>query len=171
MKVAFSEEYSLSPHSRDDAPEIVKHLSDREISDNLRKVPNPYTLKDAYDWFDRYDEEKLDPETSPIRFAIRENASGKMIGDLAVRHLKDRTFFVGYWLAKEYWGKGIMSNALKAVLDIVRSEYPKVEKLVAGARIGNWASRRVLEKNGFRFTGEHFEGSLTVWTFEMQHST
>src|SRR5271163_3842292 len=138
MEVKFSEEYSLSPHSRDDAPEIIKNLSDREISDNLRNVPNPYTLKDAADWFARYDEEKLNPETSPIRFAIRENASRKMIGDIAVRHLKDHTFFVGYWLAKEYWGKGIMSNAVKAMLEVVKNEHPKVEKLVAGARIGNW---------------------------------
>jgi RimJ/RimL family protein N-acetyltransferase len=56
---------------------------------------------------------------------------------------------VGYWIGKEYWGKGIATRALSTFLDIVeqRPLYARVAK-------HNIASRRVLEKCGFELIGE-----------------
>ena len=55
---------------------------------------------------------------------------------------------VGYWLGKEYWGKGIATKALKEFLEIVTTR-----PLVAHVAKHNLASRRVLEKCGFRIFG------------------
>ncbi len=56
---------------------------------------------------------------------------------------------VGYWLGREYWGKGIATRALAAFLEIV-----KTRPLCAHAAKHNLASIRVLEKCGFTNVGE-----------------
>jgi RimJ/RimL family protein N-acetyltransferase len=66
---------------------------------------------------------------------------------------------VSYWLGKEYWGKGIATQALTAFLNEVQTRplYARVAK-------DNIASRRVLEKCGFVVTGEErgFSNALGV---------
>ena len=56
---------------------------------------------------------------------------------------------VGYWIGKEYWGKGIATKALSAFLDRVEAR-----PLYAHVAKHNIGSRRVLEKCGFRIIGE-----------------
>jgi len=56
---------------------------------------------------------------------------------------------VGYWLGKEYWGKGIMTQALAKYLSIVQTR-----PLMAHVARHNVGSRRVLEKCGFVVIGE-----------------
>jgi RimJ/RimL family protein N-acetyltransferase len=55
---------------------------------------------------------------------------------------------VGYWVGREYWGKGIATMALSAFLSIV-----KERPLYAAAAKDNAASIRVLQKCGFAITG------------------
>ncbi|HVR43796.1 MAG TPA: GNAT family N-acetyltransferase [Thermoanaerobaculia bacterium] len=56
---------------------------------------------------------------------------------------------VGYWIGREYWGRGIATRALAAFLDLVpdRPLHARVAK-------HNLASIRVLEKCGFTVSGE-----------------
>jgi len=56
---------------------------------------------------------------------------------------------VGYWLGKEYWGKGIATQALAEYVSIV-----KLRPLMAHVARHNIGSRRVLEKCGFKVIGE-----------------
>ena len=56
---------------------------------------------------------------------------------------------VGYWLGKEYWGKGIASQALRQFLDFIQTR-----PLYAHVAKHNMASRRVLEKCGFKVAAE-----------------
>ena len=58
---------------------------------------------------------------------------------------------VGYWIGKQFWGRGIATSALKEFLAQVR-----VRPLYAEVAIYNVASKRVLEKNGFTL---HDEGT------------
>jgi [ribosomal protein S5]-alanine N-acetyltransferase len=57
---------------------------------------------------------------------------------------------VGYWLAPALWNRGIMTEALQAVMrwafDALR-----LNKLTIGCIEGNVGSRRVIEKSGFRY--------------------
>jgi RimJ/RimL family protein N-acetyltransferase len=59
---------------------------------------------------------------------------------------------LGYWLGVEYWGQGYATEALHAVIDYAFTDLAH-EQLQAGARVTNPASRRVLEKCGFQWTG------------------
>lgn len=56
---------------------------------------------------------------------------------------------VGYWLGKEFWGKGIATEALRQFLEVIRTR-----PLYAHAAKHNIGSKRVLEKCGFFVVGE-----------------
>ena len=62
---------------------------------------------------------------------------------------------IGYWIGKEFWGRGIATSALQEFLTQV-----KVRQLYAEAANHNTASKRVLEKNGFNLLDEGNKLSL-----------
>lgn len=62
---------------------------------------------------------------------------------------------VGYWIGREYWGKGIATQALAQFLKIVL-----VRPLFAYVANNNIASRRVLEKCGFTFIRQQGEETI-----------
>ena len=116
-------------------------------------------------WFDTYEEDLKVPEKAPLRWVIRESQTGKYAGELSIRPVESRenVFWMGYYLAYDHWGKGVMTAAVAAVLDLAPKENVRI--ITAGVKEGNIGSRRVLEKNGFRMVGEHLEETL-VWDFE-----
>ncbi|KAK4370522.1 hypothetical protein RND71_009997 [Anisodus tanguticus] len=56
---------------------------------------------------------------------------------------------LGYVLAYKYWGKGIVTKAVKIVMSNIFSEWSNLERLEALMDIENKGSQRVLEKAGF----------------------
>lgn len=56
---------------------------------------------------------------------------------------------VGYWIGREFWGKGIATQALTQYLEV-----EKARPLFAYVVKHNVGSKRVLEKNGFKVIGE-----------------
>jgi RimJ/RimL family protein N-acetyltransferase len=56
---------------------------------------------------------------------------------------------VGYWIGKEFWGKGIATQALAEYINIVN-----IRPLFAHVARHNIGSQRVLEKCGFTIVGE-----------------
>jgi RimJ/RimL family protein N-acetyltransferase len=73
---------------------------------------------------------------------------GQVAGNIVSFEMSDKRE-AGYWLGKEYWGKGIATKALAAFLDHV-----KTRPLYAHLAKHNIGSRRVLEKCGFTIVGE-----------------
>jgi ribosomal-protein-alanine N-acetyltransferase len=62
------------------------------------------------------------------------------------------TATLGYWLGEEFWGRGIMSEAVTAVTDFCFESFP-LRRISAEVFANNRASARVLEKAGFSFEG------------------
>lgn len=74
----------------------------------------------------------------------------KLVGGISVSRTGDICRGeLGYVLAKEYWGKGIASDAVRLVLKEVFDEMPELERVEALVDVENLASQRVLEKVGF----------------------
>jgi len=63
--------------------------------------------------------------------------------------MQDGVRLVGYWIGREYWGKGVATRALAAFVQVV-TERPLHAQVVRH----NFGSIRVLEKCGFRFERE-----------------
>ncbi len=59
---------------------------------------------------------------------------------------------LGYWLGVEHWGQGFGTEAARAVIDFFFEEFD-AEHLISGARVANPASRNILEKCGFQWSG------------------
>ena len=94
-------------------------------------------------------------------FALEEKATGKVIGSLGLEPRDENlrlpeTFQgreIGYVLSKDYWGRGLMPEAVEAVIRYCFGEL-KFDYLTCGHFISNSQSRRVIEKCGFHFLGE-----------------
>ena len=92
-------------------------------------------------------------EAHRTNFAIE--VDGAAVGGIGLRLGDDvhrRTAEIGYWLGIKHWGKGYATEAMHAVIDYAFTELEH-KALQAGSRVTNPASRRVLEKCGFQWTG------------------
>lgn len=129
-----------------DAEAIVKYANNRHVSINLRDAfPFPYTLHDARKWLRTT--RKHHPETT---WAIA--SSVELVGGIGVHVQRDvysHSAEIGYWLGEPFWGEGIATAAVKAIVDHAFSHFDIV-RLFAGVFEWNPASARVLEKAGFR---------------------
>ena len=76
---------------------------------------------------------------------------GTLIGACGIDP-RDEGAELGYWLGAGYWGHGFMTEAARAVIDYAFGDL-RHETLQSGARVSNPASRRVLEKCAFQWTG------------------
>ncbi len=83
---------------------------------------------------------------------IEEAHGPRIVGSVSRFPAKDRDW-VGYWIARSHWGKGIASRALRMFLAEERRR-----PLYASTASANARSRRILEKCGFRCMGLHQEG-------------
>ena len=137
--------FTLRGFCLDDTTALQKHADNINISRYLfDRFPSPYTMADAEAFVSR----KLNQE--PLNnFVI--DINNELAGVIGVDRREDiyrKAPLLGYWLAEEYWGRGIMTEAITLVaayafanLDIVR--------LQSGVLSNNPASARVLEKAGF----------------------
>ncbi len=128
-----------------DAKAIAVLANDRRIAENTARIPHPYKLADAENFIAGAN--KADGETV---FLIVRN--GTIMGACGVAVADPNAPELGYWLGVPHWGQGFATEALHAVIDFAFSEFEH-SALHAGARVTNPASRRVLEKCGFQWTG------------------
>ncbi|MEV0317366.1 GNAT family N-acetyltransferase [Streptomyces sp. NPDC050658] len=83
----------------------------------------------------------------PTVFVQAITVDGDLAGNVVAWWDEDRRF-IGYWLGREFWGRGVGSRALALFLDRERNR-----PLYADPYEGNTGSVRLLEKQGFRRTG------------------
>lgn len=134
-----------------DAEDLAAALSNRKIQDNLRDgLPYPYTKQDATDYISAM---LSADENETFAFAI--TAAGKVIGSIGVfrqGNIHRQTAELGYYIAEEYWGRGIMTEAVKQICEYV-FEKSDIIRIYAEPFAYNVASCRVLEKAGFQYEG------------------
>ncbi len=128
-----------------DAKAVAVLANDRRIAENTARIPHPYKLADAESFIAGAN--KADGETV---FLIVRN--GTIMGACGVAVADPNAPELGYWLGVPHWGQGFATEALHAVIDFAFNEFEH-SALHAGARVTNPASRRVLEKCGFQWTG------------------
>ena len=128
-----------------DAKSMVALANDRRIAENTARIPHPYKLADAENFICGANRGAAD---AVFVITLR---GGAVIGACGVTVL-DEQAELGYWLGVPYWGKGYATEALHAVIDYAFTDLGH-EAINAGARVTNPASRRVLEKCGFQWTG------------------
>jgi ribosomal-protein-alanine N-acetyltransferase len=141
--------YMLRQWRMEDAPSLVKYADNRKIWMNLRDgFPHPYTLQDAEAFISRAVESR---SGSFFAIATQEEVIGS-IGLMIGKDVHRFTAEMGYWLAEPFWGKGIMTRAVKRVT-VFGIHDLKLLRIFAEPYATNRASARVLEKAGFTLEG------------------
>jgi RimJ/RimL family protein N-acetyltransferase len=135
----------LRPLKLADAGSLARHANDRGVWQNLRdRFPHPYSEADAVAYIEHL---KARPVQTTFAIEVDRQAIGSislMLGEDIAR----QTAEVGYWIGREFWGRGIMVEAVRAttkyafdVLGLVR--------VVAVPFVTSTRSSRVLEKAGY----------------------
>lgn len=133
-----------------DAPQLATFANNKMIADNLRDAfPYPYTIKDA----NNYIQAALHDDPSAKLFAI--DLDGLAIGSIGAIFKNDvyrKNVEIGYWLAEEYWGKGIATASISLIVRYIYDNFDTI-RIYAEVYGDNHASHRALEKAGFRKEG------------------
>jgi RimJ/RimL family protein N-acetyltransferase len=147
-EIRVADDILLSQPTWEDQPAYLKHLNQTEaFRDNMGVMPYPYTELDARQWLSRVMRQTLDRDKAR-QWAIRESG-GHLIGGIGLMGLsRNQKAELGYWLAQPFWGRGIVTQAVKSLCQFAFEEY-QLRKIYSRVFGGNTASARVLEKAGF----------------------
>jgi RimJ/RimL family protein N-acetyltransferase len=120
-----------------DAIAVTELANDRRIAENTRRLPHPYSQDHAEQFVG-----SLETAASDAVFLIE--LDYRPIGMVGI-DWRDPS-------APDYWGHGYATEAVRAAIDYTFEEFA-IDHLIAGARVANPASRNILEKCGFQWTG------------------
>jgi RimJ/RimL family protein N-acetyltransferase len=123
----------------------IAHLADdRRIAENTRRLPHPYSQGHAVEFI-----RDVANNRETVFLIERDH---KPIGMVGVDWREPEAPELGYWLGVDHWGQGLATEAVRAVIDFTFEQYD-TGHLRAGTRVANPASRNVLEKCGFQWSG------------------
>jgi len=142
--VLATERLTLRAPRRGDVKAIAQIVNDRRIAENTARLPHPYGVDDAQTFVNA-----ANRRHGEATFVVMLGES--VIGVCGVDP-RDDGLELGYWFGAAHWGRGYATEAVRAVIDHAFGEL-RHDTLAAGARVSNPASRRVLEKCGFQWTG------------------
>jgi ribosomal-protein-alanine N-acetyltransferase len=146
-------ETRIRRYREDDLEALLLQADHPQVAATLRDAfPHPYTRQDAEQWI-----ALATGECSGTNFVIESGGAfaggiGLMLTD-AERRI---TAEIGYWIGPDFWGRGIVTDAVSGFVPWVFDTCPEVLRIEAPVYHVNPASARVLEKNGF-----HHEATLS----------
>ncbi len=142
----------LRPFAPADAAPLVALAGSYEVAKNTLNIPHPYTAADAQAWLQLTRQHRAQGTT--YEFALELQATGAFIGGLGLApEPRFNRAEVGYWLGEPYWGQGLATEALAAVLRFGFEELG-LHKIYATHSAKNSASGRVMAKNGLVLEGK-----------------
>jgi len=145
MEIIF-EGIALRPWCMADAKQLSLIADNKNIADNLRDgFPFPYSLNDAVNWLNM-----VLPENDPPRFfaiTFEKNLIGS-IGIVTKSDIYRKNFEIGYYLDQDYWGRGIITKAIRAAASYAFRNFD-ILRIYAEPFSDNQGSRKALEKAGF----------------------
>lgn len=144
--------FILRPIKKEDEISIWKNANNKNISKNLYDAfPSPYTRKDAKDWIKKTIKKYKNWTVSEFVIDIDGKAVGAIGGDIKDKKQFKSSF--GYWLGEEYWGKGIMTQAVKLYTNYIFKNFKNIVRISPIVYPWNKASQKVLLNNGFKLEG------------------
>lgn len=156
--VIVTERLVLRKPVTDDISDMAALANNINVARMLSRMPHPYAEDHARDFV-----EKVGAGEFPgCVYACTLAENGAFMGCAGLEDL-GRGPEIGYWLGEPWWGKGYATELVEAIVDLA-FRITDLDTLIAGSRIANSASRRVLEKCGFRFTGtERIPSAVLGW--------
>ena len=135
-----------------DGQAIVRLVGEKAVAEMTASIPHPYPPDAATTFV--FESRKANALGRGLRMAIAPRKKPQqLIGMIGIEPgPEDGRPHLGYWLGRPHWGKGYATEAARALVDAWFA-YTEADELTSAARSVNPASRRVLEKCGFRPAG------------------
>jgi len=146
---ARTERLLLRPGWIEDAPALHRALAEEAIVRNLATAPWPYRIEDA----EAFLAADRGPDNPVMLVFLRTPVEPRLIGTIGVAPVPGGSVELGYWISRPHWNRGYATEAGRAVVAMARESF-RIPRLDAGHFLDNPASGRVLEKLGFRPTGQ-----------------
>jgi ribosomal-protein-alanine N-acetyltransferase len=155
-----TERLRLRAFTLDDALVVHGIVSDREIAATTLNIPHPYERGMAEAWISSHADGI--ERRSPVVFAVTRREDGAIVGaiGLAISPEHQRAE-LGYWVARESWGRGVCTEAARAVLAYAFGTLG-LERVNAHHLTRNPASGRVMQKLGMQHEGT-LRGHIVKW--------
>lgn len=134
-----------------DAAAITEQIGEWEVASRLARVPFPYDLSMAHEWLARQLAERR-AGTGVFLCITLAGENDTLRGGVGLHDRNQDSAELGYWLARPYWGRGLMTEAAGAAIAF-GFEVLGLQRLTSGHLIGNEASGAVLRKLGFKVIG------------------
>lgn len=151
LTIITTKKFNLRPVKLSDASMVAEKINNRTISRNTATIPYPYTLQDARNWVRKCVNDDKKKMSDNMRFIIEIDSA--LAGCVGVHKIvSGHKAEIGYWLAKEYWGRGLMTEVVKVVTKYAIKKFG-LKRVYAGVYSYNPASMRVLEKAGYQLEG------------------
>lgn len=153
FRIELNHGFYISDILSSDKAAYLESFKEKQITDQMLNIPHPYTDADAQGWIAQVAEEAKQQGRS-LNWAIRD-ISGNLVGGIGFRGLdlgKSHKGELGYWLAKEFWNRGIMTEAVRLIVKFGFSELG-LSRITAHIFSFNIGSEKVLLKSGFKLEG------------------
>ena len=146
-----TERLILRPVEESDAPDLFSIMNDPGVTANLLISP-PFPEDRVIAWIRSRREAWEKKERLAAAVVLKE--SGELIGTCSLMNVcwEHMNAELIYWLGKEFWGKGYMTEAVRRMVQFGFEELG-LERISVGCFARNKASARVIEKLGFKYEG------------------
>lgn len=141
-------QFIIRPWKKEDAKSIYENINHKKILRSLQEVFNNFPTKEEVQ---KYVNERLTGKKQKTSFVIV--CDKKAVGAIGFRMKKENSAELGYWVGKKYWGRGIITEAIKLITDYAFKQF-NLKKLYAKVYLDNPASIRVLEKAEYNLEGK-----------------
>jgi len=142
--------FKLRPWQVADLKDLVNYANNSKIAANLTDLfPHPYQEKDGNNFIQMV--LKQNP-TQVFAVEINKKASGS-IGLHSQTDVHSKNMELGYWLAEDYWNKGIITAAVREMVAYGFKTFA-INRIFARPFSTNIGSYKVLEKAGFKLEGQ-----------------
>jgi len=131
--------FTLRPWKISDLESLVHHANNAKIARFMTDgFPNPYTPEKGKAFIE------FATKDNPVHiFAI--DVDGKAVGGIGIHPQSDimkKNAELGYWLGEDYWGHGIITKAIKEMIEFAFNTYD-ITRLYARPFGTNTASQKV----------------------------
>ena len=136
----------IRPVNVNDAEAIYKWASDPDVTKYMIYSTHP-NVEHTRQWLESFDIN--DEDSYDLGFVDKQ--TGELVGMGGIVYRKeDDNWVIGYNLRKDHWGRGLVPEALNAIIDHVRKQR-EIKAIVGQFADENTKSRRVMEKLGMHF--------------------
>jgi RimJ/RimL family protein N-acetyltransferase len=139
----------LRPFTLADAATVVQLAGDWEVAKMMAPVPYPYPLSVAEEWIASHP--RLAAEGLEVTYGLW--SENNLIGSITFENRGDDVAGLGYWIGRQYWNRGYVSEAIARIIRYAFEDLDQPE-LTTQLFADNATSAHVLEKAGFQLVRE-----------------